>query len=320
MKHTAWIAAISAVVAILLMTWGLWPESGAREPVRPIIALVLDKDIGVNSAVIGEGAQIAAREMKAELSVVSPSESAGVDRQIDLVQEQLEAGAAAVLLVPVQEEVVGAAARLCQKYNARLVLLDVCEAYRGNVPYVGTDHLSSGIQGAETLFRIYGPEKFLVLYSEGQVSDERLKGVKLAAVRANVEAVEGQIPIVGALPCNVRVRALLAQNSDVTAVFCLDGALTECAAQEMAAMGCDQRMTLAGFDCDQTHISCLEDGSVRFTVLREPLAVGYKGLKCAMDLLSWDEVQPIEYVDTAVVMCGDVMKPENIQLVFPLIR
>ena len=45
-------------------------------------------------------------------------------------------------------------------------------------------------------------------------------------------------------------------------------------------------MTLAGFDCDQTHISCLEDGTVRFTVLRKPLAVGYEGLRSAVDMVT----------------------------------
>jgi ribose transport system substrate-binding protein len=319
-KHSIVIAAVSALVAVLLTIWGLWPDSGGQEMPPQMVALILDTDIGVNSAVIRQGAQMAAREYGAELTVSALSGTDVPEKQIGLIREQLDEGASAVLLVPAKESIVSDAARLCGQYNAKLVLLDACMTYRGMAPYVGTDHMASGIRAAETLLRLSNAKQLLVLCSVDQVSAERLMGVRLAAMRADVKAIVGQVPLIGDKPCNTRVRDLLSQNPDAKAVLCLDGALTECAAQEIKLLGLKGQVMLAGFDCDQTHINCLEDGSVRFTVLREPLAVGYEGFKCAMEMITWDVVIAIKYVNVTVVMSEDILKPENVRLVFPLIQ
>jgi ribose transport system substrate-binding protein len=319
-KHPIFTAAASALVAVFLMILGLWPGQGAQEqPVRTV-ALVLDTSIGVNSAVIAQGAQMAAREYGAELTVSALSKTDGPERQLSLIREALGEGASAVLLVPAQESVVNEAVRLCGQHHANLVLLDACESCRGKTPYVGTDHMASGVKAAETLLNITGAKKLLILTSGDQISSERLKGARLAAVRQDAEALVCQVRIVGDSPGDEGVRGILAQHADASAVLCLDGTLTECAARGIGALGMKKKMTLAGFDCDQTHIDCLESGSVRFTVLREPLAVGYEGFKCVMDMMNWEKSIPIEYVDVAVIMREDILKPENVRLVFPLIQ
>jgi ABC-type sugar transport system substrate-binding protein len=116
------------------------------------------------------------------------------------------------------------------------------------------------------------------------------------------------------------VRKYLLQTPDAEAILCLDGALTECAAALVTAMGIKDKVMLAGFDCDQTHMSGLEDVTVRFTVLRKPLAVGYEGLRRAMEMVTWNLEIPVKYVDAAVVMREDILKPENVRLMFPLLR
>lgn len=320
MKHPILAAVASALVAVILTVWGLWPGQGAPEPPRQMVALVLDTSIGVNSAVIAQGAQMAAREYGAELTVTALTAADAPEKQIGLIRGELKDGASSILLVPAQESVVSEAIRLCARHGANLVLLDACEGCRGKTPYVGTDHMASGIKAAETLLKITGAKQFLILTLRDQVSADRLRGAKLAAVRQGAEAIVCQVPMLGDLPSDAGVRALLAQHPDASAVLCLDGALTESAAREIEVLGMRGQATLAGFDCDQTHIDCLEDGSVRFTVLREPLAVGYQGFKYAMDMVKWDMENPIEYVDVAVILREDILKPENVRLVFPLIQ
>ena len=212
------------------------------------------------------------------------------------------------------------AVRLCARHGANLVLLDACEACRGNAPYVGTDHVSSGIKAAETLMKISGAKRILILTSGDAVSSDRLQGAKLAVERQDAEPVVCQVPVIDGKPCTEGVREALSQYADERAVLCLDGALTECASRAIIALGRKDEVTLGGFDCDQTRIACLENGSVRFTVLREPMAVGYKGLKNAMDMMKWDMQNPVEYVDVAVILREDILKPENVRLVFPLIQ
>ncbi len=320
MKHPIFTATASALIAVFLTVFGLWPGQGAQKQSVRMVALVLDTSIGVNSAVIAQGAQMAAREYGAELTVSALSKTDAPERQLSLIREALDEGASAILLVPAQERLVSEAVRLCELHHANLVLLDACESSRGKTPYVGTDHMASGIKAAETLLNITGAKRLLILTSGDQISSERLRGAKLAAARQGAEAVVFRVRIVGDSPGDEGIRGMLAQHTDASAVLCLDGTLTECTARGIEEMGMKRQMTLAGFDCDQTHIDCLESGSVRFTVLREPLAVGYEGFKCLMDMMNWDMAIPIKYVDVAVIMREDILKPQNVRLVFPLIQ
>ena len=321
MKCSLWIALAAALISVGLAVWGLWPAwEPARQAPQRVVALVLDTDIGVNSAVIRQGAQMAARECGAALNVEALSGDQSPDVQINLVLEQLEDGASGILLVPADADLVGRVSSLCAQHGALLTLLDCCEAHRGTAPYVGTNHVSSGAQAADKLLRDTGAKRLLVLWQDGGIARDRLHGVKLAALRAGAQAIEGDVPAADGEPASASVRKFLRENPDVRAVLCLDGALTECAAREIDALGLKGRLTLAGFDCDQTHIKCLEDGSAAFTVLREPLAVGYEGFRCLMERMTRGVTPPVRYVDAKVIPREDILKPENVRLVFPLIQ
>ncbi len=320
MKHPVLIAALSAMLAVMFVILGLMPDLGAEDPPGRTIALVLDTDIGVNSATIAQGALLAAREYRVDLKVNALSSADRPETQLDLVRSSLDGGAVAVLLVPVNGEVAGEAVKLCERRGVKLVLLDTCEAYRGNAPYVGTNHMVSGMDAAQALLKISGAKKMLILYAEDEVQDERLQGARLMAEGMGVFAVAHRIPLKSGKPDADVVRKHIKQSPDIGAILCLDGALTECAAGEVKALGLKGKVVLAGFDCDQTHISCLEDGTVRFTVLGKPLAVGYEGLRSAMVMITWNLEIPVKYVDAAVVMQEDILKPENVRLMFPLIH
>lgn len=320
MKHPILIAAASALLAVVFVILGLTPDLGAGDPPGRTIALVLDTDIGVNSATIAKGAFLAAREYRVDLKVNALSSADRPEMQLKMIRSSLDGGAAAVLLVPVSGEVAGEAIKLCERRGVKLVLLDTSEAYRGNAPYVGTNHMVSGMDAAQSLLKISGAKKMLILYTEDEAQGERLQGARLMAEGMGAFAVAHRIPLKGEKPDADGVRKHIKQFPDIGAILCLDGALTECAATEVKALGLKGKVALAGFDCDQTHISCLEDGTVRFTVLRKPLAVGYEGLRSAVDMITWNLEIPVKYVDAAVILREDILNPENVRLMFPLIH
>lgn len=320
MKHPVLIAAASAMLAILFVLLGLAPVSGSENPPRQTYALILDTDIGVNSAAIAQGALLAAKECRVDLTVSAPLGADKPETQLNMIRSSLDAGAAAVLLVPENGKIAGEANDLCERRGVKLVILDTCEAYRGSAPYVGTNHMVSGMDAAQTLLRISAAKKMLILYTAYENQSDRLKGARLMAEGMGVLAVAHRIPMKGEKPDIGSVRKHILQYPDTGAILCLNGALTECTAAEIKAMNLKGRATLAGFDCDQTHISCLEDGTVRFTVLGKPLAVGYEGLRSAVDLVVRNLLIPVKYVDAAVIMREDIFKPENARLMFPLIR
>lgn len=320
MKHPILLAAASAMMAVLLVILGLMPDVGAKQPTRRMIALVLDTDIGVNSAVIAQGALLAAREYRVDLKVDALAATDKPEKQLDMIRAAADHGASAILLAPANGEIAGEAIRLCELEGVKLVLLDACETHRGNAPYVGTNHRASGMMAVDALLRVSGAKRMLILYGEDDLHAERLEGAKLMAEGVGVLAFSHRIHAEGASPSAASVRTHILQHPDAGAVLCLDGELTECAAAEIKALGMKNTVVLAGFDCDQTRIACFEDGSVRFTVLRKPLAVGYEGIKRVMEMITWNSEIPVRYVDAQVVMREDILKPENIPLMFPLIH
>ena len=48
--------------------------------------------------------------------------------------------------------------------------------------------------------------------------------------------------------------------------------------------------------------------------------MGYEGLRRAVELLTWNVDIPVKYVNAAVVMREDILRPENVRLIFPLIN
>ncbi len=117
-----------------------------------------------------------------------------------------------------------------------------------------------------------------------------------------------------------RVRALIARMTEPGAVLCLGGALSQCAAGILRQSNAQGRIALAGFDCDQTYIDCLVDETARFTVLRAPLAIGYRGVECAMNLVYGRIAEPVQYVDATMVMSEDALDSKYAHLTFPLIH
>jgi len=302
MKHPVLTAAASALLALSLFAWGFfpWPDAGRSDKVA--LALVLDTGIGMHSAVIRDGAEAAARSLGAELMYAVPSESEGAERQLALVAQHMDAGAEAILLKPVSAEAAEGAAKLCAARDVRLVILDAFEEFRNNAPYVGTDHCASGDMAADALIERSGARKLTIFYPEGQIYSERLQGAISAATRKGVEVEAHAIDENDPLNRHERERTLIAQMTETDALLCLNGALTKCAAEILRQRGASGRVALAGFDCDQTYIDCLVDGTARFTVLRSPLAAGYRGVECAMNLVAGRIVKPVQYVDVTMVI------------------
>ncbi len=109
------------------------------------------------------------------------------------------------------------------------------------------------MEAAGTLLQISGAKRILILYSEGGIQAERLKGAKLMAEGVGALAFAHWVPAAGAKPCADSVRAHILRHPDAGAILCLDGALTDCAAAQIRALGLAGERTLAGFDCDQPY-------------------------------------------------------------------
>ena len=99
------------------------------------------------------------------------------------------------------------------------MLLDTCEAFRGNAPYVGTNHMASGMDAAQTLLKISGAKKMLILYTEDEVQAERLQGARLMAEGMGAFAVVHRIPLKGEKPDADSVRKHIRQFPATVAIF-----------------------------------------------------------------------------------------------------
>ncbi len=320
MKHPALAAAASALLAVILFAWGYFPWTDTKPSEGPVLALILDTGIGLNSAVIREGAEIAARARGAELNYAVPSEFEGAGRQLKLVTQWMDEGADAILLKPISKDVAESAARLCAARDVPLVFLDAFKTYRGSAPYVGTDHRASGGMAADALIDLSGSKRLMILYRQGSLYSERLQGVLSVAERKGVGAEAQAIKADDPFAQIKQVGEIIGRMTEPSAVLCLDGVLTNFAADILRERDMQDQIALAGFDCDQAHIDCLVDETARFTVLRAPLAIGYGGVECAMDLVVERITKPVQYVDATVIMSGEALDSKYAHLMFPLIH
>ncbi|MEC0369782.1 substrate-binding domain-containing protein [Paenibacillus chibensis] len=311
---------IASVVYIILY-FKLFIPTPEQE--RNIILILKEHNIRSDFwQTVSAGAEAAAKEAGAEITITGPLQETDVDAQIKLLEEVLEQKPQAIVLAPINDDRVTAEMKKIHDAKIPLVIIDTPVSLKSAPALVSNDHITAGMQaGKVTLEQTKNNPKVVIIsdFITSGVSLEREKGVKKAlfpypnsiyGTYYNADSEERAYMI---------AKTIMRDHSDLNTIIALNESAALGAAKAIKDANKTGLVKLIGFDTSVYEIRLLEEGTLNATVVQQPFNIGYLGVQTVLELMEGKKVKPVTYTNSIVVTKENMYSQENQKLLFPFI-
>ena len=297
-------------------------DAFGKEPPPEIyrISVIVRGRAGDRWESIRQGADQAASEMNVDLSFITLSGENDSAEQISLLQREIDAGADAIVLSA--SDSAALAAPVEQAAEKAPVICIETGVYSGSVSsFISADNYGMGLQLGEEIIASGNARKRLV------VVDSSLQCASVAQRRAGLMHVLGRIGgeiEVWTLPDGdpaeaSRMLASRIGKKTADVIVTLDTSALELTAQAVSDMQAHY-LDLFGIGSTGKIASFIENDIVTATVVQNDFAVGYLGVKAAVDSIQGHIPEADTVVGHQVVNWSNMYDPEVQRLLFPFIR
>lgn len=269
------------------------------------------------------GANAAAAEYNAELTVLGPKTEEDYQSQNAYIAQAIEEGADALVFSAISYEGNAAAIAQATKSGLKVVVIDSDVASDSVSVRVGTDNVEAGRMAASAVLDTdsesitVGIVNYDLSSRNGQEREEGLRQALQDDGRVeNIYTIN-----VLTTPQDARDGAveLLAEHPEINVLLGLNEPLAVGAAMAVDELGLAGRVRMVGFDTNVRCIDLMQTGAVSALVVQNPYAMGYLGVEYAWKLLQGERFDPNKLVDTAttIVTKDNMFTPESQRALFP---
>ena len=306
-----WAAILVLVVSAVLFGLGLvrkeWraPEPGSG---RNRMLTVIPK--GTSSMwweVVHKGAADAARELGYELSWTGPELESDRDRQIQVVEDAVTKGSAAIVLAPNDGKALIRPVEKIKAADLPCVLIDSALEREVADSLVATDNRAGGAEAARLLGRALGGRGrvILVKFIQNSIStDQRAEGFRdtLRAEFPGIEILDEQFTTGSAEDAIQRTEDMLTRHAGkVDGVFAVNQPTAIGAYKALENLDLAGKIQYVGFDSDPCLLQPIADGKILALLVQNPYQIGYQGVQMADRRLRGEAVPRNQTVDTMTV-------------------
>ena len=268
---------------------------------HPRIALVLKTLNNPFFIDMRKGAITAAERLNVELIVQSAERETDIERQMQIIENLVQAGVAAICIAPSGSKEIVPAVGKAKRAGIPVVIVDdridaqaAAEAGVHTDAYVGSDNVEGGRIAGRHLIEITGGRATVALL-EGipghQTGDARLQGFR--------EAITGSdgIRVVSSQTANWErdqgftvFQNMLEANPSIDAVFACNDMMALGAIEAIAAAGKTGRIRVIGFDAVDDARRAIASGSMAASVAQFPSEMGRLAIESAVKLIRHESV------------------------------
>jgi ribose transport system substrate-binding protein len=268
---------------------------------RPRIALVLKTMNNPFFIDMRKGAVSAAERLNVELIVQSAERETDVERQMQIIENLVQAGVAAICIAPSGSKEIVPAVGKAKRAGIPVVIVDdridaeaAAEAGVHTDAYVGSDNVEGG--------RIAG--RYLVQTTAGHANVALLEGIpghqtgdaRLQGFREAITGSEG-IHVVSSQTANWErdqgftvFQNMLQSNPSIDALFACNDMMALGAIEAIAAAGRTGRIRVIGFDAVDDARKAIVTGSMAASVAQFPSEMGRLAVESAAKLIRHESV------------------------------
>lgn len=268
------------------------------------------------------GAELAAKEEGVKIEYKGPLEEKEVDKQMTILEEEIEKGTDIILLAAADSERLGDLVRKAEEKGIVVVAID--STLKEEIPTVATENVEAASAITECLIDNLGGngEVIMINFVQGaSTAKEREEGYSL-----EVEKHPGitKLPTVYTEGTDqsayLKTKEVIRQYPNLKGIvggnqFTMDGV---CLAIEELGLG--GQIKVVGFDSSEIIVDALEKGIVDGIVVQKPFNIGYLGVKMSMDLFKHKKVKPRIGTGYKLVEPYNFYDTENQKLIYPIIK
>ena len=249
------------------------------------------------------GAEAAAAEYNAKLTVVGPETEEDYETQNAMVEQAVEKGAQAIVFSAIDYENNATAIDAAAAAGVKIVAIDSSVDSSAVSTYIGTDNYAAGRMAAlAALERVEGDLKvgivnYDVSSANGQEREEGAVDEFKESGRAEIVSVINTLA--EAVHAQADTAALLMDHPEINVLLAFNEPTSVGAANAVRELGLSDDVFLVGFDSNVATVDGLQEGSGDARVGQNSYAMGYLGVEAACKMLSGQGGSLETTVDTA---------------------
>ncbi len=320
---------IAAILAGILCGCGKAKSpsaSASPDSKRLTIAVIPKGTTHVYWKSVQAGALQAAKELNVDVVWKGPLKESDRQDQIDLVEQFVTDGVSAIVLAPLDKQMLLRPVQEAADRKIPVVIID--SALVGTVgkdfaAFVATDNQKGGFIGGQELARLLGGRGKVVLlrYMEGSASTEEREAGFLEAIGQNAGiSVTVKNRYGGATADSALKEAMnmLDQLKEADGVFCPNesttvGMLTALRNGQLAG-----KIKFVGFDASPELVKALQNSEIDALVSQDPVHMGYLGVKTAVAIVRGEKFDATVDTGEHLITRQTMDTPEIKSLLAPL--
>ena len=269
---------------------------------------------------VKRGVNTAAIEYNTNVTFIGPENEEDWSAQNTMIVSAVARGADAIVLSAIDYELTRDAVDAAAAAGVRIITID-SGVDSGNVSaFIGTDNTEAGRLAGKAALELCGDTPAvlgLVNYSESTENvrerEEGLRafaaenGMTVAAV-ANVES-NTESATAGA-------KKLLSEHPEINVIIGFNEWMTLGVGYAVQDMGLSEEVAAVGFDSNVVSVGMLETGEMDALIVQNPFAIGYLGVKSAVELLGGKDIAAVDNTSIIVVTKENMFEPEVQRILF----
>jgi ribose transport system substrate-binding protein len=257
---------------------------------------------------LAKGVEDKCKELGYEFIMLSPAETKA-ELQVQALDNAIIKGLDGLVISPIDARALGPSLDAAQKNGVRVVVVDAVINHPSVLAFIGTDNLEAAKMAGRYIVDKTKAKGDLLLLG-GQIGhpngDKRLKGVKETCEAAGMKVIVRPTDWMTDRAMQYATDELQA-DPNITAIFsCWDpGALA--AKQAAKSLGLLDKVTIVGFDGDQSVFKSIKAGEIVATTRQQPYVMGQKGVEVLSKVFAGRSDFPKE-----VLIPGEMIDKTNV--------
>lgn len=238
------------------------------------------------------GAKDAAEDLGVEVEFLGPPEETQFEQQVKMVEDQIAAGADAIILAASQPDTMIPVLGNAAAKGIPVVMADADVNFDKKVTYVGTKNYDAGKLGGEYFSNLLndGDKVAIIRGQSGSVvHDERTNGFKDALKDKNIEYIIQHAQSDRVKAVNI-MENILTANPDIKVVFATSDQMALGTSTALENKGRTD-IPLMGFDGTPDGLQAVKDGKMIANIAQNPYQIGYKSVQSAYKTVKGGEVE-----------------------------
>ena len=234
---------------------------------------------------VKRGVNAAAIEYNTNVTFIGPENEEDWSAQNTMIVSAVARGADAIVLSAIDYELTRDAVDAAAAAGVRIITID-SGVDSGNVSaFIGTDNTEAG----------------------------RLAGKAALELCEDTPAVLG---LVNYSESTAGAKKLLSEHPEINVIIGFNEWMTLGVGYAVQDMGLSEEVAAVGFDSNVVSVGMLETGEMDALIVQNPFAIGYLGVKSAVELLGGKDIAAVDNTSIIVVTKENMFEPEVQRILF----